>query len=236
MLLSVQDIHAYYGKSHILQGVSLEASAGEIVALLGRNGVGKSSTLKSIMGINPPKRGHIYFSDGDKDVDITHMPPFKTAQLGIGYVPEDRRIFKQLTVIENLELPVRGGNGQGWPMEQVFHYFPILKARKTHRGSELSGGEQQMLAIARILRTDVRILLLDEPTEGLAPLLVGAIGDILGQLKEMGKTMLLVEQNIRFALDLANRHYILSQGRIIYEGTDEELQQNKEVLKKYLGV
>lgn len=232
MLLTVKEIHTLYEESHILRGVSFHVTETELVTLLGRNGAGKTTTIKTIMGLVRPQSGEIVF-DGHS---IIGLKPHDIARMGIGFIPEDRRIFKQLTVTENLELPARGAENEGWPLEQVYHYFPRLEERKGHRGSELSGGEQQLLAIARILRTDARILLLDEPTEGLAPMLVRAIGTILRQLKEMGKTMLLVEQNIRFALDLANRHYILSKGRIIYEGTDEELGQNKEVMKKYLGV
>ena len=240
MLLSVQDIHAYYGKSHILQGVSLEASAGEIVALLGRNGVGKSSTLKSIMGINPPKRGHIYFSDGDKDVDITHMPTFKTAQLGIGYVPEDRRIFTHLTVLENLrtglDIAYKDKESKEEALEATFTSFPILGTRLNQAGRTLSGGEQQMLAIARVMVTRPKLVLMDEPTEGLMPILVEEIKKAVKRMRGEGISVLLVEQNSEMALEISEKVYIMEKGVIKYQGGAKELLENREILDKHLGV
>jgi len=231
-MLSVKNIHTFYGNSQILQGVSLTVRQGEVVTLLGRNGMGKSTTIKTVMGLVVPREGRVFF-DG---VDITGRKPHRIARAGIGFVPEDRRTFASLSVIENLNLPVRGRGGEGWSLAKVFEFFPRLRERGTHKGFELSGGEQQMLAIARILRMKSRLILLDEPTEGLAPLLVNAIGDILAQIKREGITTLLVEQNSRFVTSVADRHHVLCHGKIVYEGSNEDFMREENVKREYLGI
>jgi len=231
-VLALQDIHTYYGESHILKGVSSEIKKGELVTLLGRNGAGKTTTLRSIMGIVPPKQGAITF-DG---INICGQKPHSIASLGVGYVPEERMIFASLTVLENLSLPSKGSRGGLWDLEKIYQYFPVLRERADQKGSQLSGGEQQMLAIARILTMDLKLMLLDEPTEGLAPLLVREIGTILKEIRKTGITILLVEQNTRFATGVSDRHCILSNGQIVYEGSNEEFKADAEVQKRYLGV
>jgi branched-chain amino acid transport system ATP-binding protein len=229
-MLRIENLHAYYGNSYILQGISLHVEQGEIVTLLGRNGMGKSTTIKSIIGMVKPRTGKILF----KDHEIQNRPAFEIARRGIGLVPEDRRIFPGLTVLENLNLAVRGQGG--WDLDKVFEFFPKLKERCRHRGFELSGGEQQMLAMARVLRMKTDLILLDEPTEGLAPLLVKAIEDILKEIKRQGITTLLVEQNSRFVTGVADRHYVLCRGRIVYQGSNEAFKKAEEVRKEYLGI
>ena len=231
-MLRLEDVHTYYGESHILKGVSLEIKRGELITLLGRNGAGKTTTLRSIMGIVPPKQGVITF----EGINICGQKPHKIASLGVGFVPEERMIFPSLTVLENLSLPSRGGRKGLWDLEKIYHYFPVLRERAQHKGSQLSGGEQQMLAIARVLTMDLKLILLDEPTEGLAPLLVRDIAAILEEIRKSGITILLVEQNTRFATGVSDKHRILYNGRIVYEGTNEEFKANEEVQKKYLGV
>ncbi len=231
-MLLLQDVHTYYGESHILKGISSEIKKGELVTLLGRNGAGKTTTLRSIMGIVPPKQGRITF-DG---LDICGQKPHLIASLGVGYVPEERMIFPSLTVFENLSLPSKGSKGGLWDFKKIYQYFPILGERKDQKGSQLSGGEQQMLAIARILTMDLKLMLLDEPTEGLAPLLVREIGRILKEIRKTGITILLVEQNTRFATGVSDKHCILYNGRIVYEGSNDEFKANTEVQKRYLGV
>ncbi len=231
-MLSIENIHTFYGNSHILQGVSLTVNKGEVVTLLGRNGMGKSTTIKTVMGLVVPREGRVSF-DG---VDITGRRPHHIARAGIGFVPEDRRTFPSLSVLENLNLPVRGRDGEGWPLGKVFEFFPRLKERSSHKGFELSGGEQQMLAIARILRMKSRLILLDEPTEGLAPLLVKGIGEIIAQIKREGITTLLVEQNSRFVTSVADRHYVICHGKIVYEGSNEDFARQEEVKREYLGI
>jgi len=231
-VLSIENIHTFYGNSHILQGISLTVKKGEVVTLLGRNGMGKSTTIKTVMGLVVPREGRVSF-DG---VDITGRKPHHIARAGIGFVPEDRRTFASLTVIENLNLPVRGRDGEGWNLGKVFEFFPRLRERGSHKGFELSGGEQQMLAIARILRMKSRLILLDEPTEGLAPLLVRAIGEILAQIKREGITTLLVEQNSRFVTSVADRHYVICHGKIVYEGSNEDFARQEDVKREYLGI
>jgi branched-chain amino acid transport system ATP-binding protein len=231
-LLEVKDIHTYYGESYALQGVSLEIQQGEFVTLLGRNGAGKTTTIKTIMGFLIPRPGAIHF----KGKEITGLRPHQIARMGIGFVPEDRGIFSSLTVPENLNLPAGVGPSDGWALDKIFEHFSILKERIKHKGSELSGGEQQMLAIARILRSGADILLLDEPTEGLAPLLIRAIEGIMKEIKNSGVTVLLVEQNIHFATQVADRHYILYGGKVAYHDTNQEFKGNEEVKKRFLGV
>lgn len=230
-MLSIENLHVYYGHSYIVQGISLNVNKGEIVTLLGRNGVGKSTTIKSIMGIVRPRNGKIIF----KGREIQNLPPYEIARLGIGFVPEDRRIFPSLTVLENLNLATRS-NASGWDLERIFEFFPRLKERIKHKGSQLSGGEQQMLAIARVLRMKTELILLDEPTEGLAPILVKAIENILHEIKRQKITTLLVEQNARFVTSVADRHYVMCHGKIVYEGSNDDFIKEEEVKKKYLGV
>ena len=217
-MLTIENIHTYYGNSYILQGISLRVKKGEVVTLLGRNGMGKSTTIKTVMGLVTPREGKVLL-DG---VDITGRKSYAIARAGVGFVPEDRRTFPSLSVLENLNLPVRRGTNEGWSLDKVFQFFPRLKERESHKGFELSGGEQQMLAIARILRMKSEIILLDEPTEGLAPLLVRAIGEIIAQIKREGITTLLVEQNSRFVTNVADRHYVICHGKIVYEGSNED--------------
>ncbi|GAI45359.1 unnamed protein product [marine sediment metagenome] len=229
-MLEVKEIHTYYGMSHILFGVSLSVSRGEVVCLLGRNGAGKTTTLRSIMGLTPPRQGSIKF----KEEEIVGKKPFMLARRGMAYVPDDRRIFADLTVGENLEIAQRKGGE--WNKEGVYQLFPALKEIESRRGGYLSGGEQQMLTIARALMGNPEFLLLDEPTEGLAPLLVKALEERILKLKEAGLTVLLAEQNVRSALRLSDRGYIIDNGVIRYQGSIKELRENEEIRKKYLLV
>ena len=231
-MLLLQDVHTYYGESHILKGLSSEIKKGELVTLLGRNGAGKTTTLRSIMGIVLPKQGKITFDR----INLCGQKPHSIASLGVGYVPEERMIFPSLTVLENLSLPSKGSKKGLWDFEKIYQYFPVLGERKDQKGSQLSGGEQQMLAIARILTMDLKLMLLDEPTEGLAPMLVREIGTILKEIRKTGITILLVEQNTRFAEGVSDRHCILYNGQIVYEGSNEAFKTDQEVQKRYLGV
>jgi branched-chain amino acid transport system ATP-binding protein len=230
-LLSVQGLEAWYGESHVLHGVTFDVRPGEVVTLLGRNGAGKTTTLKSIIGIIGKRRGSIVF-DG---VETIRLPSRQIARLGIGYVPEERGIFSTLDVEENLNLPPRVKPG-GLSVEQVFELFPNLKERLRSQGTKLSGGEQQMLAIGRILRTGANFLLLDEPTEGLAPVIIEQIGRTIARLKQEGFTIILVEQNFRFASTVADRHYVVEQGRVVDMIPNAELDRNVDKLHAYLGV
>ena len=231
-MLEVKGIHTFYGLSHILFDVSLKVDIGQVVCLLGRNGAGKTTTLKSIMGLSPPAKGHIWFNQED----ITGTAPFRLARKGMGYVPDDRRIFADLTVGENLEIAARKGPvGGDWDKEKVYELFPALKDLDGRGSGLLSGGEQKMLAIARALMTNPQFLLLDEPTEGLAPVLVRSLGERIKKLKEIGLTVLLAEQNIKFTLGLSDYGYIIDNGRIKYQGTVSELTDNEEV-KKICGI
>ncbi len=230
-LLVVRDLHAWYGESHVLHGVTFDVAAGEVVTLLGRNGAGKTTTLKSIMGIVPRREGSITH----EGAEIVRLASNRIAQLGIAYCPEERGIFASLDVEENLLLPpvVRSG---GLSTDQIFELFPNLKERLTSQGTKLSGGEQQMLAIGRILRTGARLLLLDEPTEGLAPVIVQQIGRTIAKLKSQGFTILLVEQNFRFAATVADRHYVMDHGRVVDMIPNADLDANMAKLHDYLGV
>ena len=232
-MLEVTGIHTFYGLSHILFDVSLKVNAGEVVCLLGRNGAGKSTTIKSIMGIAPPKQGSILF----KGEEVAGKKPYILARKGMGYDPDDRRIFADLTVEENLEIAEKGYvEGEGWNKERVYDFFPVLKNIRHRRGGVLSGGEQKMLAIARALMGNPELLLLDEPTEGLAPVMVHVLDEQLLRLKETGLTVLLAEQNQRVALKLSDQGYVIDNGVIRYHGTIDDLRDNEEVRKKYLLV
>ncbi|MDX3927043.1 MAG: ABC transporter ATP-binding protein [Shinella sp.] len=230
-LLQVSGLNAWYGESHVLHGVDMTIGEGETITILGRNGVGKTTTLRTIVGIVRARRGRIDFAG----TDMMQVPLHRTAHKGIGFVPEERGIFSTLTVEENLMLPpvVTGG---GMNLEEIYELFPNLLERRTSQGTKLSGGEQQMLAIARILRTGVKMLILDEPTEGLAPVIVQRIGDVLGKLKARGMTILLVEQNFRFASRIADRFYLMDHGRMVGDFPVSELPVRMDELHKVLGV
>ncbi len=233
-LLSVEELHTYYGEAHILQGVSVEVGEGEVVTLIGRNGAGKTTTLRSIMGIAPPRRGRVRFR-GD---DVTRLGPHEIARRGIAWVPEERRILPNLSVLENLRLGMLGGgvrDGAGL-IDEVLAYFPRLRERIDSRGRFLSGGEQQMLAIARGLVARPGVMLVDEPTEGLAPMLVQNLTEILSQINRRGTTILLVEQTLEVALALSHRLYVMDQGRIQFHGTPDELRREPTVQQRFLGV
>ena len=249
-VLAVDDIHTYYGDSYVLQGVSLDVRPGGVAALLGRNGMGKTTLIRSIVGFARPRRGRVVFGDRD----ITRAPSHAIARLGIGLVPQGRRIFPSLTVRENLTVAAReadrvwrtvnggagsGGAGSGgasWSIERVLELFPRLGERSGHRGNMLSGGEQQMLAIARALMTNPRLLLMDEPSEGLAPLLVRNLGDAIVRLRAEGLSILLVEQNLPMALRVADDVYVLSKGHVVYHGPPADLAADTAVTHRYLGV
>ncbi|RTL74903.1 MAG: ABC transporter ATP-binding protein [Bradyrhizobiaceae bacterium] len=230
-VLDVKGLQAWYGESHILHGMDFHVRPGEVVTLLGRNGAGKSTTLKSIMGIIGKRRGSVMF-EGKETINLTSD---KIARLGVAFCPEERGIFSSLDVKENLLLPPQIRPG-GMPVERIFDLFPNLKERLTSQGTKLSGGEQQMLAIARILRTGARFLMLDEPTEGLAPVIIQQIGRTISRLKAEGFTILLVEQNFRFAADLADRFYVVEHGQVIDTFASGELEANMQKLHQYLGV
>ncbi|MGE0240951.1 MAG: ABC transporter ATP-binding protein [Parvibaculaceae bacterium] len=230
-LLRIEDLHAFYGESHVLKGVDLDVGRGEVVTLLGRNGAGKTTTLKSIMGMVKRRTGRIWFADQN----LAGLLPERIARLGIAYCPEERGIFASLTVDENLLLPpvVRAG---GMPVDDIYALFPNIRGRGSSQGTKLSGGEQQMLAMARILRTGASVLLLDEPTEGLAPTIVQQIGRVVRELKAKGFTILLVEQNFRFAASVADRHYVIESGRVVDCVPAADLEARMPSLIEYLGV
>jgi branched-chain amino acid transport system ATP-binding protein len=231
-ILAVEDIHTAYGLSRVLFGVSLRVAPGECVCLLGRNGVGKTTTMRSIMGLTPPSSGRVVW----KGRDITREAPFRAAALGIGFVPEDRRIFADLTVWENLDVAARRARSDGFTIERVFDLFPALRELRDRSGGFLSGGEQQMLTIARTLMGNPELLLLDEPSEGLAPLVVDHLQEQIARLKSDGLTILLAEQNVDFSLNLADRVYVLEKGRIRYEGSAREFRENGSIRQQYLAL
>jgi branched-chain amino acid transport system ATP-binding protein len=233
-LLELEDVHTYYGEAHILQGVSLTVGEGEVVSLIGRNGAGKTTTLRSIMGLTPPRGGAVRF----KDREITGQPPHRVFRLGVGYVPEGRQIFPHLDVGENLRLATRrDGQRTRWTLDRIFEYFPVLRERWGQRGRSLSGGEQQMLAIARALAGNPELVMLDEPSQGLAPRLVRELGTLMVRLKGEGVTILLVEQNARMALAVSDRVLVLSKGTVVFAGPTAEFHRREAELKgRYLSV
>ena len=232
-MLNVADVCAWYGQAQVLRGVSLDVQDGEVVTLVGRNGAGKTTLLRCLMGLHQPMTGRIAYDGGD----ITALADHRRARLGLGYVPDDRGIYASLTVEENLTLPrVVDGAADPWPLERVYETFPVLRERRSFPGTKLSGGEQQMLSIARVLRMGARMLLCDEPTEGLSPLLVQQIGQILAQVKAHGVTILLIEQNLHFATTLADRHYLIAEGEIVQQLPNSEVLEREHELLDYLGV
>lgn len=231
-MLSVENVDSYYGDSHILHGISLAVREGEVVCLLGRNGAGKTTTILTVMGYLHPRRGAIRF----KERDISGLPPYSVARLGVGFVPQERGIFPSLSVRENLTVFARRARSGYWTLQRIFDLFPGLQARERNLGFQLSGGEQQMLSIARALMLDPLLLLLDEPSEGLAPMIVKEIIEVLKHLKGKGMAILLVEQNLRVALAVADRHHVMNKGEICFTGGAEELENSETVLRNYLSV
>ena len=231
-VLVVEDIYTFYGLSQVLFGVSLEVGRGECVCLLGRNGVGKTTTMRSIIGLTPPRRGRVVW----KGRDVAGRAPYQIARAGIGFIPEDRRIFADLTVWENLDVASRGGQNGSWTVERVFDLFPKLRELVGRQGGFLSGGEQQMLTIARTLMGNPELLLLDEPSEGLAPLVVEHLKEQIARLKREGLTILLAEQNVGFSLDLADRVYVLEKGAIRFQGSAREFRDNDAIRQQYLAL
>jgi branched-chain amino acid transport system ATP-binding protein len=234
MILEVNNIYTAYGLSQILFGVSLKVQEGEVISLLGRNGVGKTTTLRSIMGLTPPKSGSIKW----RAEEIAGKPTYQISRLGIGFVPEDRRIFSDLTVWENLDVAIRpsGKKENAWTLERVFDLFPALRPLQKRKGGYLSGGEQQMLTVARTLMSNPDLLLLDEPSEGLAPIVVHQLGEQIAKLRQEGMTILLCEQNTRFSLDLSDRLYILEKGTVKYEGTVQDFMKDEKIGRAYLAI
>jgi len=230
-VLRVEGIHTYYGDSYVLQGVSMEVGEAAIIGLLGRNGMGKTTLIRSIMGFTRPRQGRVLF----KEKEITHQRSFEISRMGVSLIPQGRQIFPSLNVAENLIVASREEKG-GWTLERVYEIFPPLKQRERHPGNLLSGGEQQMLAIGRSLMTNPSLILMDEPTEGLSPLFVQSVGQVIRKLREGGISILLVEQNLRFALRFTDYVHLLSRGRIVYSASPEELDHDQEVKSRYLGV
>lgn len=231
-ILEVQDIHTYYGDAYVLQGLSLRVEEGQILGLLGRNGVGKTTLVNSIVGFNPPRRGRVIF----KGVDITHDSSFETVRGGMGLVPQGRRVFPSLSVEENLRVAERAIGRRGWNAERVFALFPRLKERRAQRAKTLSGGEQQMLAIGRGLMTNPDCLIMDEPSEGLAPIIIQGVWEAIAKLKREGLSILLVEQNAALAIKLVDYVHVMSKGRVVYSATPQELWANEDVKSSYLGI
>jgi branched-chain amino acid transport system ATP-binding protein len=237
MLLEVKDLNTYYGDSHVLQGMGLTVDHGERVALLGRNGMGKSTTLKSIMGLVKPRSGSVVF----QGKELVGKSPYQVARAGIGYVPEERRIFPTLSVLDNLRMGIKGGkidksNPDAWTIEKIFDHFPFMKDRTHQKGALLSGGEQQMLTIGRTLMGNPRLLIVDEPTEGLAPIMVKEVRDVLHKISQAGIAILLVEHNLKVAMSLADRVYLMGKAHLGFSGTKDELDANPEARAKYLEV
>lgn len=231
-MLLVNDIHTYYGKSHILMGVSFEIHEGELVSLLGRNGAGKTTSLRSIMGLTPPGSGAILLNG----VPISGKKPFEICRMGVGYVPEERAVFSLLTVKENLDIAIKRGETGKWDIHKICEVFPILKKRLKHKGSQLSGGEQQMLSIARALMGNPYLLLLDEPTEGLAPMIIERLMAVIRRIKSEETTILLVEQNVASTLDMADHFFVLEEGKIVFHTTCKDFKKEEKVLNNYLRV
>jgi branched-chain amino acid transport system ATP-binding protein len=229
-MLKVEDIHTYYGDSYVLQGISLQVPPGSVVALLGRNGMGKTTLIRSVAGLTPPRTGKVIF----KGEDVTPLPDFRRMRMGIGIVPQGRWVFPSLTVQENIL--IGAGRPGEWNLAEIYKLFPRLEERSRHLGNKLSGGEQQMLAIARALMTNPDLVLMDEPTEGLAPLMVQVVADAILRLKSTGHTILLAEQNLLMALKVADFTHVLSRGRIVYSAPPQELWENELVKKNYLGI
>lgn len=230
MMLAVDGIHTFYGPSHVLHSVSLTLDVGQIIAVIGRNGMGKTTLIRSVAGLTPPQQGSILFGGRD----ISRLAPHVIARMGMALVPQGRRVFPSLTVDENLRVAARGAGR--WTAETVYRLFGGLAQRRRHRGTQLSGGEQQMLAIGRALMTNPRCLLMDEPSEGLAPLLVGQVGQVLLELKRSGLSVLLVEQNLPLVLQVADAVYVLSKGAVVFSGSPASLQRDPEVMARYLAL